>query len=95
VRPRVLVEPEPVAAVHFHRREELRGLEARAEHDRVGGMRAPLGIDDRVFGDLADGAGELDVLAAHRREPIGGDQDALAADGRVGRRLPPQPPVAA
>jgi hypothetical protein len=69
-----------------------RGSQCRT---RVDLELAPAGGDDRALTELADALGDqLDVVAAERRVPSRGGQDALAADRQARGRLRDQLGVA-
>ena len=74
---------------HLHRREELRRVKPVPKTIASAGWARPSAPITPSSVTSRDRAGdELDVVAAQRRIPVRGDQDALAADRVVGRGRP-------
>jgi hypothetical protein len=72
---------------HAHRRHELGHVEARGPDDAVGFVRAAVGGAQPGLGHLGDRVGdEFDVGQRQRRQVVGAEQHALAAERVAGPR---------
>ena len=89
------VQLTPVEPEDRQRGDEVLGLEAGPVDDHVGGPFDAVGADDAGGLDPLDRpADQLDVGADEGRVPVRGEEDPLAADLVVGRRLGDQLRVA-